>query len=161
MSKFRNLHWRNSNRTCDLGANITLTLESSVLVKGSFFNYIENTWKAGYKHWKNLIFSQYRVILFVLKHYSFWQYGRGRSLWPKFLSPAFHYLWIYFRSLNVVLSPAFHNLWIYFRSLNVVLSPRLPTSKSKSQNSIWPTLSTYEYFIFLFQWIWCFLASLH
>ena len=66
MSKFRNLNWRNSNRTCDLGANITLTLESSVLVKGSFFNYIENTWKAGYKHWKNLIFSQYRVILFVL-----------------------------------------------------------------------------------------------
>ena len=67
---------------------------------------------------KNLIFSQYRVVVFVVKHLSFCQYGRVRSLWPKFLSPAFL------------------NLWIHFRSLNVVLSPRFPTSESKSQNSI-------------------------
>ena len=73
------------------------------------------------KRCKNLIFSQCRVKVFFVKHLSFCQYGRVRSsptMWPKFLSPAFH------------------KLWIYFRSLNVVLSPRFPTSESKSQNSI-------------------------
>ena len=70
---------------------------------------------------KTLIFSQCRSMVFVVKHLSFRQYGRVRSsptMWPKFLSPAFH------------------NLWTYFRSLNVVLSPRFPTSKSNSRNSI-------------------------
>ena len=50
------------------------------------------------KSCKNLIFSQYRVMVFVVKHLSFSQYGRVRSsptMWPKFLSPAFHNLWIF------------------------------------------------------------------
>ena len=124
MSNFRNLNLRNSDRTCDLGANIILTLEYSVIMNSRTPLQTRSKRREGLGAsivlWccKNLIFSQYRVVVFVVKHLSFCQYGRVRSLWPKFLSPAFL------------------NLWIHFRSLNVVLSPRFPTSESKSQNSI-------------------------
>ena len=82
------------------------------------------------KRCKNLIFSQCRVKVFFVKHLSFCQYGRVRSsptMWPKFLSPAFH------------------NLQIYSRSFNDVLSTRFPTSKSKLRNSI--SINTLRYYL--------------
>ena len=68
-----------------------------------------------------LIFNQCPSIVFVVKHLSFCQYGRVRC---------------YPTNVAELLSSAFHNMWIYFRSLNIVLSPRFPTWKNNSRNSI-------------------------
>ena len=70
---------------------------------------------------KILIFSQCPFIVFVVNILV--SVSMGECILP---SPM---------CLNF-LSPAFHNMWIYFRSLNVVLSSRFSTSKSNSRNSI-------------------------
>ena len=83
---------------------------------------------------KNLIFSQYRVMVFVLKHLSFSQYGRVRSsptMWPKFLSPAFHNLWIF----SVVERCPF----------SMVFQPR----KASRRIPFRPTLSTHSFNIWV------------